>query len=73
MSMRWMIEEVFWIAVDCSNRSIPDFRGKGGGTPRNNIFFNFLVMNLFNKFSMLKKPYLSYIFKLVAGDNCVFI
>ena len=22
--MRWMIEEVFWIAVDCSNRSIPD-------------------------------------------------
>ena len=48
-------------------------RGKGGGTPRNNIFFNFLVMNLFNKFSMLKKPYLSYIFKLVAGDNCVFI
>ena len=30
-------------------------------------------MNLFNKFSMLKKPYLSYIFELVAGDNCVFI
>ena len=26
-------------------------------------------MNLFNKFSMLKKPNLSYILKLVAGDN----
>ena len=48
---------------------IVSIRGKGGGTPRNNIFFNFLVMNLFNKFSMLKKPNLSYIFKLVAGDN----
>jgi hypothetical protein len=33
------------------------------------IFFNFLVMNLFNKFSMLKKPNLSYILKLVEGDN----
>ena len=47
----------------------PPQRGKGGGTLWNNIFFNFLVMNLFNKFSMLKKPNLSYIFKLVAGDN----
>ena len=55
---------IFALPVVCFNTG-----GKGGGTPRNNIFFNFLVMNLFNKFSMLKKPYLSYIFKLVAGDN----